>query len=114
MTVTWLPKERDGALPASPAGAGDGRAEALMYLSLLLLLLSTIPAGAVGNAITLAWLASVAVLAFLNAGAACGLYIASVALYGILHFTGWGSIFERPDNYALPILLGGLTWRTLV
>jgi O-antigen ligase len=85
-----------------------------MYLSLALLLLSTIRGGPVGDAVTLLWLGSVAVLAFLNAGAAFGLYIAAVALYGILHFSGWGSMFERPDNYALPLLLGGLTWRILV
>lgn len=85
-----------------------------MYLSLALLLLSTIRAGVVGDVVVLLWLASVAILAFVNAGAAFGLYIASVALYGILHFSGWGSIFQRPDNYALPLVLGGLTWRTLV
>ena len=105
MTATWPPKEREHPVAA--------RAEALMYLSLALLLLSTIRDGPVGDAVTLLWLGSLAVLAFLNAGAAFGLYIAAVALYGILHFSGWGSIFERPDNYALPLVLGGLGWRTL-
>lgn len=113
MTVTWPLEERERSVAGRVTATGDVRAEALMYLSLALLLLSTIRAGVVGDVVVLLWLASVAVLAFVNAGAAFGLYIASVALYGILHFSGWGSIFERPDNYALPLVLGGLGWRTL-
>ena len=85
-----------------------------MYLSFALLLLSTLPDEAASGVIKLLWLASVAVLTLLNAGAAFGVYIASVAVYAVLHFSGWGSVFERPDNYAMLIVTGGLTARTLM
>ncbi|HKC47595.1 MAG TPA: O-antigen ligase family protein [Gemmatimonadales bacterium] len=111
MTATWPLR---AAEPAQVRlGAVARPVDGLLYLSLTLLLLSTLQAGPVSDVIKLLWLASVAVLTALNAGAAFGVYVASVALFAVLHFSGWGSVFERPDNYALLIVLGGLTARTL-
>ena len=89
--------------------------EWLMYLSLALLLLSTIQnVGIVGDLVTIAWLASLAMLVLVSRGAAFGVYLCSVAFYSGLHFAGWGSIFQRPDNYAMIIASVGITARALV
>lgn len=114
MTATWPLRAAEPvpAVPAARAGARD--VAGLTYLSLVLLLLSTLPIEPASGAIKLLWLASVAVLTLLNAGAAYGVYVASVALYAVLHFTGWGTVFERPDNYAMVVVTGGLTARTLM
>ncbi len=120
MTATWplTATEREAAVAAASGGdRARSRArpvDGLLYLSLTLLLLSTLQVGPVGDVIKLIWLASVAVLTVMNAGAAFGAYVASVAVFAVLHFSGWGSVFERPDNYALLIVLGGLTVRTLL
>jgi O-antigen ligase len=80
-----------------------------MYVSMALLPISTIQeTGFLGDAVKLAWLVSIAVLAVLNAGAAFGVYVAAVALYAVLSFNGWGSVVERPDNYALLLVAGVL------
>ena len=79
-----------------------------LYLSLALLVLSTIDNGAVGTIVKLIWLASVAVLAFTNIGAAFAAYIGSIAIYSPLHYEGVVSPLQRPDNYALVILCAGV------
>jgi O-antigen ligase len=54
------------------------------------------------------WLASFAALAFTNIGAAFALYIGSLAIFSPLHFDGWGSPLQRPDNCALVLFLSGM------
>jgi O-antigen ligase len=86
-----------------------------MCVSLALLLISTIHnTGFVAPGLTIVWLASMAVLSVVNIGAALGTYVASVALFAVLRFNGWGSVFNRPDNYALLILIGALIVRVAV
>ena len=86
-----------------------------MYVSLALLLISTIQGtGLVGDATKVLWLISIAVLTALNVGAAFGVYVAGVALYAVRSFGGWGAVTERPDNYALLILMAGLVLRMAV
>jgi O-antigen ligase len=80
----------------------------LLYLSLVLLLLSSVDSGPLGGIVKLLWLASVASLTFINIGAALTAYIGSLAIYSPLHFDGWTSPFERPDNYALVIIFAGM------
>ncbi len=83
-----------------------------MYFSLLALLVCAVQdTGLIGEAAVIVWLAAFAVLTALNLGAAFGVYIASVGLFAVLRYKGWGTVFERPDNYALLILLGGLVLR---
>ncbi|HXJ49192.1 MAG TPA: hypothetical protein VNF91_08500, partial [Candidatus Acidoferrum sp.] len=92
--------------------AAAGRDDILMYVSLALLLISTIQGtGVIGDATKLVWLASIAVLTALNVGAAFGVYVAGVAVYAVRSFGGWGAVTERPDNYALLILIAGLLLR---
>ena len=113
MTTTWQLRAADPDFAAPSARVNARSVDGVMYLSLALLLLSTLPAGPPSDVIKLLWLASVALLTAVNAGAAFGVYLASVALYAVLHFSGWGTVFERPDNYAMLIVTGGLTVRTL-
>jgi O-antigen ligase len=83
-----------------------------MYISMALLLVSTIQeAGPIGHAAKMVCLAFVALLTAINVGAALGVYIAAVALFAVFGSDGWGSVVERPDNYALLLVVGGLTWR---
>jgi hypothetical protein len=77
----------------------------MLYASLTLLWLSCADRDMVGTLAKLLWLVSVGVLSLVNYGAAFGVYVASVSLYSVLRFEGWGSIFQRPDNYALVILI---------
>jgi O-antigen ligase len=80
----------------------------LLYLSLALLVLSSADNGPLGGVVKLFWLASVVSLTLTNIGAAFAAYIGSLAIYSPLHFDGWSSPFERPDNYALVILFAGM------
>lgn len=79
-----------------------------LYFSLVLLVLSAADSGPLGGIAKLFWLASVASLTVTNIGAAFATYVGSLAIYSPLHFVGWGSPFERPDNYALVIVLVGM------
>ena len=79
-----------------------------IYSSLGLLLVSCSDQDWVAGFAKLLWLASVAGLSVMNFGAAFGVYVASAAIYSVLHFKGWGSVFQRPDNFALAILLFSL------
>jgi len=107
---------RSEALPESTEPNWTPRAEnrtcvndhLVMYASLALLVLSTADTGLLGSVIKLSWLASLAVLVFINVGGALAVYIASLAIYSGLHFGGWGSPLQRPDDYALPILCAGV------
>lgn len=86
--------------------------EWLIYVSMALLLASTIQgAGLIGSSVKVLWLSSVALLAVLNVGAAFGVYIAALAVFGSRSFGGWGSLVDRPDNYALLILVTWLVTR---
>lgn len=76
----------------------------LLFSSLLLLVLSTIDHGPFGSFFALCWLASFSALVFVNIGAAVAVYIGSLAIYSPLHFAGWASLSQRPDNYAVIIL----------
>ncbi len=76
----------------------------LLFSSLLLLVLSTIDHGPFGSFCALCWLVSFAALVFVNIGAALAAYISSLAIYSPLHFAGWASLSQRPDNYAVVIL----------
>lgn len=77
---------------------------ALLCLSLVLLLLSTIDSGPLGLIVTSCWFASFLVLTFVNIGGALAVYISSLAIFSTFHFEGWASISQRPDNYAVVIL----------
>jgi hypothetical protein len=122
MAAIWRPGEIE--LPAARRGESD---RFLLYASMALLLISTTQeTGAVGDVIKVVWLVSVALLTVVNVGAAFGVYIAAVALFAVWSFGGWGAVTDRPDNYALLILIAGLvlrmvlargrlwTWSTLV
>jgi O-antigen ligase len=85
----------------------------LLYLSLVLLVLSSVDNGPLGGIVKLFWLASVASLTFINIGAAFAAYISSLAIYSPLYFEGWSSPFQRPDNYALLILFAGMLFLAL-
>jgi O-antigen ligase len=49
-----------------------------------------------------------ALLTLVNAGAAAGVYIGAAALFSVHHFSGQGSWVQRPDNYALLLLVAYL------
>ncbi len=86
-----------------------------MYISMALLLVSTTQEiGLIGDAVKLVWLVSFAWLTLLNAGAAFGVYVAAVAVFGVVYFGGSGALLARPDYYALLILVAGLTTRMVV
>ncbi len=78
---------------------------AVICISLSLLIASCIDQGIIGGGIKLFWLASLATVSIFNLGAAVGLYVFSVAIYAVRHYQGWGSVLERPDNFALGIIL---------
>jgi hypothetical protein len=77
----------------------------IIYTSFCLLIASSLDPGMMGGLLKLFWLFSLAAVAIFNLGAAVGLYIVSVAIYSVRHYKGWGSILERPDNFALAIIL---------
>lgn len=85
----------------------------LLFLSLVLLVLSSADNGPIGSIAKLCWLTSLASLTLTNIGAAFAAYIGSLAIYSPLYFEGWSSPFQRPDNYALVILLAGLLFLAL-
>jgi len=112
---------RDSEPAAAGRGVSDrlsaaaGRDDILMYVSMALLLISTIQGtGLIGDATKVLWLISIAVLTALNVGAAFGVYVAGVALYAVRTFGGWGAVTDRPDNYALLIVVAGLLLRMVV
>lgn len=80
----------------------------LTYASFGLLLISCTDEGPFGNVTKLLWLLSTIILSVVSPGGAVGTYVASVAIYNVRHVQGWGSPFERPDNFAFPIVLWGL------
>lgn len=82
--------------------------ESLFGLVLLgLLLVSTLDEGAAPVARGLA-LAGFAILMVLNVGAALGVYVGAALLFSVHHFEGQGSWVDRPDNYALLLLIAYL------
>ncbi len=86
-----------------------------MYISMALLLISTTQEiGLIGDAVKVAWLLSFVWLTLLNAGAAFGVYVAALAVFGVVYFGGSGALLARPDYYALLILVAGLTTRMVV
>jgi hypothetical protein len=85
----------------------------LLYLSFVLLVLSSVDNGPLGGIVKLFWIASVAALTFINIGAAFAAYVGSLAIYSPLHFEAWGSPLQRPDNYALVILFAGMLFLAL-
>ena len=110
MAAIWRPRESE--LTAASRDLPD---RLLMYGSMALLLISTIPGtGVVGDAMKVVWLLSVALLTVLNVGAAFGVYVASVALFAVWNFGGWGTVFNRPDNYALLVLVAGMVMRLVM
>jgi O-antigen ligase len=74
---------------------------ALLSLSLVLLLFSTIDPGPFGFVIRVCWLGCFVALTFVNIGAALAAYISSLAIYSPLRVEGWSSLIQRPDNYAV-------------
>jgi O-antigen ligase len=80
----------------------------MLFVSLMLLILSTLDDGPLGSFAKLCWLGSVGVLTLVNVGAAFAVYMGSLCIYAPLHFEGFVSFSQRPDNYALFILLVGL------
>jgi O-antigen ligase len=85
-----------------------------MYVSMALLLLSTTQeTGLIGAALKAVWLLAVGLLSVFNLGAAFGAYVGAATLFAVLSFDGWGSIVERPDNYALLLVAAGLGFRIL-
>ena len=83
----------------------------LLYLSLLILLFSTVDTGPLGNLAKLCWLISFLFLAFSNIGAAFVAYIASLAIYSPLHFQSMTSLLQRPDNLAVLILFPAMAFQ---
>ena len=105
-TAPSMPKARDRARATAPWD------EYIMYVSMALLLISTIQGiGLIGDAVKVVWLASVVLLTAINAGAALGVYIAALSLFAVVHYDGLGPAFGRPDYYALLILVAGLAIR---
>lgn len=113
MTATWPLGESERAVTrrvTTPGAGTAARDEWLLYASMGLLIISTVQGlGTLGTAVKVLWLASVAVLTLVNVGAAVGVYIASLALYSVIHLDGFG----RLDHFALIILMAGLTWQIL-
>jgi hypothetical protein len=85
----------------------------LLYLSLLILLLSTIDNGPLGDLVKCCWLLSFAALAFINIGSAFVAYIGSLALYSPLHYESMFPLLQRPDNLAMPILFAAMAFQGL-
>jgi hypothetical protein len=117
MTMTDVAPDRRVSAEFRPVPGTDrlavaGRQEYLMLVSMALLLVSTTPgAGLIGDVVKVIWLLSVVVLTAYNIGAAFGVYITAVALFAHFSGEGWGTVFGRPDNYALLILVAGLVVR---
>ena len=86
---------------------------ALLSLSLFLLLLSTIDSGTLGSIVKLSWLISFAALCFVNIGAALSSYIGSLAIYSSLLYQGGASLLQRPDNAAVAILFVAMLLQVL-
>jgi hypothetical protein len=85
----------------------------LLYLSLLILLLSTIDNGPLGDLVKCCWLISFSALALINIGSAFVAYIASLALYSPLHYESMFPLLQRPDNLAMPILFAAMVFQVL-
>jgi O-antigen ligase len=77
---------------------------ALLWLSFVLLIFSTVDPGPFGSIVKICWLALFAALALVNVGAALAAYIGSLAIYSSLLFPGGSSLLQRPDNLAVVIL----------
>lgn len=114
MPVIETEIERSFPAPASLAHSWElslPSERALTYASLVLLSLTSLEIDLVQNIATALWLISVCLLAFINVGAGFGVMLASVALHASRHFEGWGTIFQRPDNFAMFFVLLGLLYR---
>lgn len=81
--------------------------------SLALLVLSSADTGVAGGMGKILWVASVAGLALIHPVLAVAAYVFSAALFAGLHFGSWGSVLERPDNFALAVLLLTFLWLRL-
>ena len=101
---SFVPTVEDGAVRSSATSHDN----TVLYLSLVLLLISSADNGPMGTIAKLCWLASLASLALTNIGAAFVAYVSSLAMYSPLHFAGGGFSLQRPDNYALMLLVGGI------
>jgi hypothetical protein len=77
----------------------------IIFTSFCLLVVSTLDQGMMGGLLKLCWLFSLAAITIFNLGAAVGLYIVSAAIFSVRHYPRWGSILERPDNFAMAIIL---------
>jgi O-antigen ligase len=77
----------------------------IVSISFCFLFVSSIDDLFVGNAIKIFWLLSLFIVTKINFGAAIALYGVSVVIYSVHHFNAWGSFIERPDNFALIIIL---------
>jgi hypothetical protein len=85
----------------------------LLYLSLLILLFSTVDNGPLGDLVKCCWLLSFSALAVINIGSAFVAYIASLALYSPLHYESMFPLLQRPDNLAVPILFAAMAFQVL-
>jgi O-antigen ligase len=85
----------------------------LLYLSLLILLFSTIDNGPLGDLMKCCWLISFSALAVINIGSAFVAYIGSLALYSPLHYESMFPLLQRPDNLAMPILFAAMVFQVL-
>ncbi len=77
----------------------------VLYASFGLLFVSCTASNEIGDMARLLWLGSLAAMSFMNWGAAFGLYVSAAAVYSVIHLETWGSVFERPDNFALGIFV---------
>jgi len=112
-----LPQASDWSSPGPPmprersSGAGLRRQNTYMILlSYGLLLLTFVQSSPLHELAVLTWLVSFGLLALWNTGAAVGMYIAAVASYGTLYYSGVFSLFDRPDHPALLLLVGSLVF----
>jgi O-antigen ligase len=80
----------------------------LLASSLAVLLLSTADTGVIAGATRACWLGVFCLLCATNLGSATSAYVAAATLYGTRKLDGWGSPLERPDNFALMLLVGAL------
>jgi len=76
-----------------------------LYASFALLFVCCTGNDFLGDMAKLLWLASLAAMCFMNWGAAFGLFLSAAAVFSVLHLETWGSVYERPDNYALAVFV---------
>lgn len=105
-SIPAISVSRAPGLPALPTVHRATLELTITGASLAMLVVASLEGTPVARLATLLWLGSVVVLTFMNVGAAFGVYVAAAAVFGVRSFGAWGTLYQRPDNYALLLLLG--------